>query len=64
MQYVAFILIVALLNFIISMLITPPENKQGLLKQRVWFTRYTLLSFNILVIVVILYFILDVSGWK
>ena len=66
MKLVACLFIFALVNFILSMLIAPPETKQSTDtgEKRVWFTRYTLLSFKLLVLLIVLYFILDSSGWK
>lgn len=66
MEFVTRLFLFALINFVLSMIIAPPEIKNDLKtnRKRVWFTRYTLLSFNVLVLVLILYFILDASGWK
>ena len=66
MKLVACLFIFALVNFILSMLIVPSETKQSTDtgEKRVWFTRYTLLSFKLLVLSIVLYFILDSSGWK
>lgn len=66
MELVACLFIFALVNFVLSMLIAPPEKKQSpdTGEKRVWFTRYTLLSFKLLVLSIVLYFILDSSGWK
>ena len=66
MKLVACLFIFALVNFILSMFIAPPETKQSTDtgEKRVWFTRYTLLSFKLLVLSIVLYFILDSSGWK
>ena len=48
------------------MIIALPEikNDPKTNRKRVWVIRYTLLSFNVLVFALILYFILDSSGWK
>ena len=66
MELVACLFVFALVNFVLSMLIAPHENKQSTDtgEKRVWFTRYTLLSFKLLVLSIVLYFILDSSGWK
>ena len=66
MELVACLFVFALVNFVLSMLIAPPETKQSqdTGEKRVWFTRYTLLSFKLLVLSIVLYFILDSSGWK
>ena len=66
MELVAWLYGFALVNFILSMLIAPPETKQSpdTGEKRVWFTRYTILSFKLLVLSIVLYFILDSSGWK
>lgn len=66
MEFVTRLFLFALINFVLSMIIAPPEIKNDLKtnRKRVWFTRYTLLSFNVLVLALILYFILDASGWK
>lgn len=66
MELVTWLFVFALVNFILSMLIAPPETKQSTDtgEKRVWFTRYTLLSFKLLVLSIVLYFILESSGWK
>lgn len=66
MELVACLFVFALVNFVLSMLIAPPEKKQSpdTGEKRVWFTRYTLLSFKLLVLSIVLYFILYSSGWK
>lgn len=66
MEFVTRLFLFALINFVLSMIIAPPEikNDPKTNRKRVWFTRYTLLSFNVLVFALILYFILDASGWK
>ena len=66
MEYVACLIVFALVNFALSMIITPPETKQDPTTEmkRVWVTRYTILSFKLLVFSIVLYFILDSSGWK
>lgn len=60
MELVACLFVFALANFVLSMLIAPTETGE----KRVWFTRYTLLSYDLLVLSIVLYFILDSSGWK
>ena len=66
MELVAWLFEFALVNFVLLMLIAPPETKQSpdTGEKRVWFTRYTLLSYDLLVLSIVLYFILDSSGWK
>lgn len=66
MVLIACLFVFALINFVLSMLIAPPETKQSTDagEKRVWFTRYTLLSFKLLVLLIVLFFILDSSGWK
>ena len=66
MELVAWLFVFALVNFVLSMLIAPYETKKSTEtgEKRVWFTRYTLLSFKLLVLSIVLYFILDSSGWK
>lgn len=60
MAFLSGLLLFSLGNFIVSMIIAPPEKKAG----RVWFIRYTMLSFRLLIFCIVLYFILDSSGWK
>ena len=66
MELVAYLIVFALVNFALSMIIAPPETKQDPTTEtkRIWVTRYTLLSFKLLVLSIVLYFILDSSGWK
>lgn len=66
MELIACLFVFALVNFVLSMLIAPPETKQSTDtgEKRIWFTRYTLLSFKLLVLSIVLYFILDSSGWR
>ena len=66
MELVTCLFVFAMVNFVLSMLIAPPEMKQSPKtgEKRVWFTRYTLLSYDLLVLSIVLYFILDSSGWK
>ena len=66
MELVACLFVFALVNFVLSMLIASSETKQSTEtgEKRVWFTRYTLLSYDLLVLSILLYFILDSSGWK
>lgn len=66
MELVAWLFVFALVNFVLSMLIASYETKQSTEtgEKRVWFTRYTLLSYDLLVLSIVLYFILDSSGWK
>ena len=66
MELIACVFWFSLINFVFSMLIAPPETKKDPTTEikRVWVTRYTLLSFKLLVLSIVLYFILDSSGWK
>ena len=66
MEYVACLIVFALVNFALSMIITHQETKQDPTTEtkRFWVTRYTILSFKLLVLSIVLYFILDSSGWK
>lgn len=66
MELVTCLFVFAMVNFVLSMLIAHPETKQSPKtgEKRVWFTRYTLLSYDLLVLSIVLYFILDSSGWK
>ena len=66
MIYIAYIIIIAMFNLILSLIIAPSDDKNDPITnlKRIWVSRYTIVSYRILVLSIILYFILSSKGWK
>lgn len=66
MIYLARIIIIAMFNLILSLIIAPPDDKNNPIAnlKRIWVSRYTIVSYRVLVLAIILYFILSSKGWK